>query len=300
MSMLPFAAALVLSSACITRADYSSTILGDHPVAYYEFQETNGSATVADSSGNDVFGTVGYATNADDVTIFPQLGVPGIDSNAVLFATSTGPAQGDIDIPYTAAVNPTLADGMTGAPFSAELWVQATLPPGNIEVPLDDSCNFSQGAPYNNSAGWNFYETSTAVTGADTWSFSIRPNGFEGNGPAVTVGQWTHLVLAYDGTNAYFYVNGVLGGTYAIPPGLAGYLANDGIGNPDMIIGAGPSTGWAPFDGYVSQVAVYNYALSYTQVTNHYAVGSKEIRVILTAPYFSQKRRPPTTMRECR
>ena len=285
--MLPFVAALVLSGVRTAgAADYSTTILGDNPVAYYELQEPNGSASVADSSVNDNSGTVNYFTQSDMVTVYPQLGVPGIDSNAVLFATSTGAGQGNIDIPWSAAVNPTLADGMTGAPFSAELWVQATLQPGNFEVPLDDSCNFSQGAPYNNSAGWNFYQTAGP---GSTWSFSIRPNGFVGNGPPVTLGQWTHLVLAYDGTNAIFYVNGVAFGTYAIPPGLGGYLANNGIGNPDMIIGEGPSTGFAPFDGYVAQVAVYNYALSYTQVTNHYAVGTNEIRAIPTPPYFSQQ-----------
>ena len=56
-----------------------------------------------------------------------------------------------------------------------------------------------------------------------------------------------------------------------------------------MLMGEGPNTGQNPFDGYVSQVAIYNYALSYTQVTNHYAVGTNEIRLIPTAPFFNQQ-----------
>lgn len=283
--MLPFTAALVLSGVRTAGAtDYTSTILADHPVAYYELNEPSGSASVADSSGNAVSGTVNYVTQSDAVTIYPQLGVAGVDSNAVLFATSTGAGQGNIDIPFSTAVNPTTADGVTGAQFSAECWVQATLVPGTIEVPLASSCNFAQPPPWNNSCGWNFYETAVSATGANTWSFSIRPNpSFVGNGPAVTVGQWTHLVLVYDGTNAIFYVNGVAAGTYAVPE----YLANNG--SSDMFVGEGPNTGWAPFDGDVSQVAIYNYALSYLQITNHYAVGTNEIRAIPTPPYFNQQ-----------
>jgi hypothetical protein len=216
-------------------ADYPTTILADHPVAYYRLEEPNGSATVADSSGNGNIGYVTYVTQADNITVYPQLGLPGIDTNSALFATSTGPGQGDIDVPWTSAMNPT-TDGTNGAPFSAELWVQATKQSSGYGVPLDSSCNFAQPPPWNNSAGWNFYETAGP---GSTWSFSIRPNpGFVGNGPAVTVGQWTHLVLSYDGTNATFYVNGVPFGTYAVPQ----YLANPGTGSAaDLLVGQGPS-----------------------------------------------------------
>jgi Concanavalin A-like lectin/glucanases superfamily len=281
--VLPLAVALAFCGIrAASAADYSTTILSDHPVAYYELQEPNGSASVADSSGNNVSGAVNYVTQSDNVTVYPQLGVPGIDSNAVLFATSTGAGQGNIDIPFSTTVNPTLGDGITGAPFSAELWVEATLQPSGYEVPLDNSCNFSQPPPWNNSCGWNFYQTPGP---ASTWSFSLRPNpGLVFGGPAVTLGQWTHLVLTYDGTNAILYANGVAAITY---PNVPQYLANNG--SSDMLMGEGPNTGQIPFDGNISQVAIYNYALSYTQVTNHYVVGTNEIRAIPTAPYFSQQ-----------
>jgi len=198
--LLPFAAVLILAGVrSSSAADYPITILADNPVAYYRLEETNGSATVADSTGHGFTGYVNYALQSDDITIYPQLGLPGIDTNSALFATSTGDSQGDIDVPYDPALNPT-TDGTNGAPFSAELWVQATSQSSGYGVPLDNSCNFAQPPPWNNSAGWNFYETAGP---GSTWSFSLRPNpGFVGNGPAVTVGQWTHLVLAYNGTNA--------------------------------------------------------------------------------------------------
>jgi hypothetical protein len=277
---LPLAVALTMLSVAAAKADYPGTILADHPVAYYRLEEPNGSTTVADSSGNAFTGFITYVTQADNITVFPQLGVPGIDSNSCLFATSTGTGQGHIDVPWNTTMNPT-TDGTNGAPFSAEVWVQATTQSGGYGVPLDDNMEYGQPAPYGNSAGWNFYQT----PGPSTWSFSVRPNpGFVGNGPAVTLGKWTHLVLTYDGTNATFYVNGVAFGTFAAP----GYLANPGIGpSSDMLVGEGPNTGQIPYDGYVDEIAIYNYALSVTQITNHYAVGTNEIVAPPTPPSFN-------------
>ncbi|HTQ52298.1 MAG TPA: hypothetical protein VMJ12_16445, partial [Candidatus Acidoferrales bacterium] len=97
---LPFAAAFVLLGVRpASAADYPTTILADHPVAYYRLEEPNGSATVADSTGNGNIGYVTYVTQGDNVTVYPQLGLAGIDTNSALFATSTGPGQGNIDVP---------------------------------------------------------------------------------------------------------------------------------------------------------------------------------------------------------
>jgi hypothetical protein len=280
--------ALFLLAAAAARADYFSTITNDHPVAYYRLEEPNGSATVADSSTNTAEGFVTYITQADHVTVYPQLGVPGVDTNSALFATSTGIGQGNIDIFANSTINPT-TDGTNGAPFSAELWVQATTEStANFEVPLDDSSDFGQPPPWNNSAGWNFYQTQGP---GSTWSYSIRPNpGFVGYGTAtVVVGQWAHLVLSYDGTNATFYVNGAQIRKDAIPQ----FLANNGA--EDLIVGEGPATGFAAYDGYVDEVALYNYPLSAAQVLNHYNVGTNEIRAIPTAPTFSVQPAPATT-----
>ncbi len=285
--------ALCLLAASAARADYFSTITNDNPVAYYRLEEPNGSATVADSSTNASEGFVTYVTQADDVTVYPQLGVPGIDTNSALFALSTGPGQGNIDIPVNSTINPT-PDGTNGAPFSAELWVQATTDStANFEVPLDDSSDFNQPPPFgNNSAGWNIYQTQGP---GSTWSYSIRPQGYPNVGTPVVVGQWTHLVLAYDGTNATLYVNGVVSRHDAIPAG--GYLVNNG--SADITIGDGPPTSFAPFDGYVDEVAIYNYPLSAAQVLNHYTVGTNEIRAHPPPrPRFQCSRRPPPLMPE--
>lgn len=61
--MLPFAAAIALLGVrAASAADYPTTILNDHPVAYYRLEEPSGSSTVADSSGNGFIGYVTYVT----------------------------------------------------------------------------------------------------------------------------------------------------------------------------------------------------------------------------------------------
>ena len=290
--MLPFAAALVLSGVrAASAADYPTTILADHPVAYYRLEEANGSLTVADSTANGFNGNVTYITQADGITVFPQLGLAGIDTNSALFATSTGVGQGHIDVPYTAVMNPTTANGSNGAPFSAELWVQAVKQSSGYGVPLDNSYPFL--APYANSAGWNFYETAESPGVPSTWSFSLRPTpGFVGNGPAVILGLWTHLVLSYDGTNAVFYVNGVSAGTFAV----GNYLANPGTAAAtDLLMGYGPNTGQVAYDGGIDEVAIYTNALSAAQVLTHYMVGTNSIRPAPTPPHFSQEPVASTT-----
>jgi Concanavalin A-like lectin/glucanases superfamily len=276
---LLFAAGLALLSVRTASAvDYPTTILGDHPVAYYRLEEANASPTAADSSGNAFDGFITYVTQSDGTTVFPQLGVPGLFTNSALFAPSTGVGQGHIDVPVNSTINPT-TDGTTGAPFSAEMWALATTQPGGFETPLDDSSFFNEPPPYGNSGGWNFYQTPGP---ASTWSFSLRPNpGFVGNGPAVVIGQWTHLVLTYDGTNTTFYVNGVAVGTYAVPQ----FLVNSGTA--DLLFGYGPATGQGPFSGQLDEVAIYNYALTFNQVTNHYIVGTNSITPTAIAPSFS-------------
>ena len=86
---------------------------------------------------------------------------------------------------------------------------------------------------------------------------------------AVIKNQWAlYVVGVYDGTNLVFYVNGVGTAPLAFP----NYAANNS-GVNGLVISGDPSTGWGNWEGYIDEVAVYTNALSYTQVTNHYAIG---------------------------
>jgi len=54
------------------------------------------------------------------------------------------------------------------------------------------------------------------------------------------------------------------------------FLANNGA--EDLIFGSGPATGQGPFDGRLDEVALYNYALSLSQVTNPLCGGNQRNR----------------------
>src|SRR6202034_2005985 len=81
------AAALLVSigAAEAVGTNYSAVILADGPVAYYQLQELPGATVAADSSSNALNGTY----NFNDANS-PELGLPGIDTNSILFTYGPG------------------------------------------------------------------------------------------------------------------------------------------------------------------------------------------------------------------
>jgi len=90
-------------------ADYPDTILNDAPIAYYRFEEPVGSTAIADSSGNDLSGTVtaGAVTFETD-GLFGNAGAFAGDSS-ILTALAFDPSVGDFSI--EAIINPTTLEG---------------------------------------------------------------------------------------------------------------------------------------------------------------------------------------------
>jgi hypothetical protein len=99
---------------------------------------------------------------------------------------------------------------------------------------------------------------------------------------------WIHLVGTYDGANWKLYRNGVLAATQS---SAVGALPVD-LGDWAL---ASSGNGWAdPFAGSLDEVAVYDYALSSSQVLAHYKAGTvtpklsinrSGTNVILSWPY---------------
>jgi hypothetical protein len=94
------------------------------------------------------------------------------------------------------------------------------------------------------------------------------------------VSDWWYMTGIWDGTNMYLYVNGVLGNDQIDPPAPPGTdnLTDEGQGQTVFLpntsvpfyIGS-RSDGVDFFNGAMADVAFYNYALSYAQVTNHWS-----------------------------
>src|SRR5882724_844757 len=119
-------ALLILGSHPAAQAAYKDVVLANNPVAYYRLEETSGT-TAIDGTANH-FDTA-YATDADTngVTIWPIMGLPGINTNSLLFRyyvdSSDVPHHGFVNITYHPELSPVTGDGQHGAPFSAECWV---------------------------------------------------------------------------------------------------------------------------------------------------------------------------------
>lgn len=85
---------------------------------------------------------------------------------------------------------------------------------------------------------------------------------------AVPAGQDTHIVATHDATGDTVYVNGV-------EVGSRGFVSDPPLSNDPLGIGH-YNTAW--FDGTIDEPALYNYALSSTQVAAHYAAASAHPR----------------------
>jgi hypothetical protein len=274
--LMPCISAFVLlSSKVAPAATYPDTILSDHPVAYFRLEELTGATIAADSSGNGLDGT--YTPNS--TSIYPQLGLPGIDTNSIL--VNGGTDFGWVRIPYNILLSPTNSDGVTGAPFSAECWAQATSESlADYTSPLAMSGAYA-GAHSSYATGWNFYQTQGPNS---TWALYIRGGAVYPISSPIKIAllQWYHLAVTWDGTNATFYLDGVSQGTSKIV-----YDAVDPSVGYNGSIGAGPQTGHGAFAGGVDEVAFYTNALGADRILAHYELGTNSFRAPAASPGFA-------------
>lgn len=264
--VLPFAAALVLSGVRTASAvDYPTTILADHPSAYYRFEELTGATTAVDSSVNGVNASI----NPNNENVYPQMGLPGIDTNSFLFNGGGSSDFGYVDVPASTLITPLAPNNTDSAAFSEEMWVKVPSQPVTWQVPIEV-------AQYPN--GWNIYVSGAdAGNGAASYFYLVmRPNLFTGVAQIQFL-QWNHVVVTFDGANALVYVNGVQHGPYS----AAGFVP--AIGS-DAHIGSGQGVGWQALNGGVDEVAFYTNVLSPAQVLNHYQVGTNSFRAPPTPP----------------
>ncbi len=266
------AGALFVSTAAAQTPTYPATILGDSPSAYYRFEETSG-GTAYDSSSNGIPASI--IQNGEETS--PLLGSAGLDTNSFDFVVPGPGGESDfgyVDIPESPYITP--VNGTNAGAFSAELWVKPNGYPQNWSVPIVQGINNGVTAD-----GWNVYVSGPGAgnpAGQSYFYLDMRPGIFLGYGDfLISFGTWYHLVLTYDGiSSGDFYINGV---AHPFTVGSGAYLPDT---TEDALIASGAPIGWVPFNGNVDEVAFYTYALSDTQVTNHYAVGLASIRVVPT------------------
>jgi hypothetical protein len=221
----------------VTPGPYSTALLSAKPVAYWRLDETNGPTVLDLASGHE-------GTALGNLTF----GVPGALTNDLDTAVHFDAANhGSVDVNYAPELN---------APaFSFELWARVTGGLNTYRSPLtsrDDSPPRGYICYASSNNRWEFW----IGRGATPWQML--------SGPMVVLGEWAHLGGTYDGTNMVLYVNGqpVASALVSFVPNTARPLRIGG--------GATESSGNYFFTGEVDEVAVYDHALTGSQVQQHY------------------------------
>jgi hypothetical protein len=138
--------------------------------------------------------------------------------------------------------------------WSVSLWVNSNSTSYQSPIQLSsqqtDSTIFLYFYPGGASAKWGFYDGATALTGLT----------------ALNTGQWYHLVVTKSGTTYTLFLNGT--------QESQGTLANINI--DDFLIGRRNYNNFY-MDGKIDAVAIFDYALSSSQITTLYGSSSTGI-----------------------
>lgn len=242
-------------------ATYSATVLATANLsAYWRLGESVG-PTAADTSGAGL--TMTYTGS-------PTLGVTGMltgDANTCM--DTNGSSQ------Y--AIRTTHASLQGGTAISLECWVNGDSTGAKCPVGF-----FGSGT---DKGYWINFNTNI--------EFWASLNGSSQTGcasPTATVtGTTYHVVGTFDGANMRLYVNGVLKNTTA----LAGTIWTVATAN-SFAIGRLGALSSDYFDGRVDEVAIYQRALTLSEVLSHYTAGITAPASFSAVPYKAQGPRDAT------
>ena len=253
----------ILAAASGLAADYPTTVTSLGPVGYYRLGEmTPVAGNIASNSGTA--GPIGNGFYVRDVD--PLAPMHPVSPGALVGSGDTAATfnPGFMQVPFDASINP------QGA-FTAEIWVQPTVAPAGL------TCAMAYGHLENpayapNRSGWLLYQDNGASAGGHGFQFRmynhilINRSLTLSGGVVPNVGEWYHVVVAYDGTNGYLYVNGVLEASGASPGFVASVDGNFSLGvRNDRAFN---------YSGWLDEVAVYTNALSAADVLAHYQNGT--------------------------
>lgn len=225
---------------------YDSVVLADSPQAYWKLDETNGSATVADATGN---GFTATATGSPTPGL-GQASAPGTIGGTTLGLNGAAP-PGER---YTITPSGALLAALQNHDFSVECLVlrSSSMPSGQFNY-------FTAGnADTTDQVFQAQYAKATPNYLIGFWSDDF-PTGTDPSADA-----WHHLVFtSANGTKSgIFYVD-------ATPTSPHTFSGNLNVNSSDWAIG-GANENWNSWYGNLSRLAVYNTVLTPTQVATHY------------------------------
>jgi hypothetical protein len=218
---------------------YAQVVLADSPASYWRLGDLIAGSSAADAGSGAVIGTY-----SGQLSRGMPGAVQGDNDSCVAFL------NGYVDMGNHYAYTGTSA-------FSCEAWIQLQkLPPSGF-VACIAGYFFASGG----NQGWRFSVGAAGNIYFERYLNSVADQVTTANN-YMPLGQWTHVVATYDGTNMKLYVNGSLIGTTASSRSIAA-----GTGTSFQIAHDDPGD---QFVGMIDEVAIYNAALTSTQVANHY------------------------------
>lgn len=231
--------------AAATPSDYEQAIKDDSPHIYYRLGESGGSVAV-DSIGNRPSTYGGTVTFAQTSLIETDTADTSVDLNATGGALTAAHDLGTTNNSLTIEAFLKM-DATTNGQYAL------SLPRSGTETGFAIATDSGQlkGYIHNGSTG--------VFVGGYTYSLN----------------EELHAALTVDPTNgAQLFVNGTLAGSAA-----AGHTSAN-IANGDVVIGRKSVGDSYTFSGRVDEVAIYDYALSSTQLTAHYNASSTGVGTV--------------------
>jgi hypothetical protein len=243
------------------KADYSSEVQGDGPVAYYQFEDASSAdgAACADTMGNHAAYYIADTNTGQTVT----LGA-GLFGNAATFYGS-GPVAGKGTAVHISGGN---ASGLELQTMTVEFLINAPFAVDTYQAMYSHKDGY-QAEPRAYISGDYGSAAQLGVQGPNEfWYTNYAPGD-------VFDSDWHHVAVSYeynsgtDHTTMSWYYEGALVGTLVDE----GPLDYSGLAEwSDPMIGANGNAGYVYncFIGTLDDVAIYDYALSEEQILAHY------------------------------
>ncbi|MGB3948552.1 MAG: LamG domain-containing protein, partial [Bacteroidia bacterium] len=209
-------------------------------VAYYPF---TGNAN--DASGNNLDGTVTGASLTTDRF--------GNANSAYIFNGSSD---------NISVASNSLLDFQTTNAFSLSYWIRPTsLSTSQISVILSKQTGSGASQDgWNSNIETNFQSKYRIQNGTSTSSCT-----FAAISPTISSNQYQHIVQIYNGSNSYIYINGLLANQTACTALIGDNLSNMLIGKATWV-----NSNTKGFSGIIDDIAIYNRALTPSEVTQIY------------------------------
>ena len=205
-------------------------------VGWWKFDEGSGQVA-ADSSG---FGNTGQLNN-------PTWIAPGALGPYALHFTATPYGSQFVRVLNALSLQPTV--------LTVEAWVRRNGSPGAYRYVIAKGTDgvAASYAMYTSSGGLSFYVY-------NVHAFYLSPDA----GIGIWDGKWHQAVGTFDGSVVRFYVDGAqVGSGTTVPPGFS---IEYGLSTTDLLFGSYNILGSYQFDGDVDDVAVWNRALTQSEI----------------------------------